>query len=89
MNEAHEHAVQLLRRHSMAQRQMAITQRHAAALSALKVYPGHLPLDGLCLDELAEMGLIRAVKDGYRLTPRGEESLDAAVIVLRAKPNFS
>ena len=68
---------------------MAVTQRHVAALSGLKVYPGHLPLDGQCLEELVVMGLIRPVKDGYRLTPRGEESLDAAVITLRERRALS
>jgi len=67
------------RRHSMAERQGAVTHKHVAALSALKVYPEHLPLDGQCLDELVHMGLIRPVKDGYRLTPRGDEMLHIEV----------
>lgn len=71
------------RRHSMAERQSAVTHKHVAALSALKVYPEHLPLDGQCLDEMVGMGLIRPVKDGYKLTPRGEELLQVEVERLR------
>ncbi len=71
------------RRHSMAERQNAVTHKHVAALSALKVYPEHMPLDGLCLSEMVDMGLIRPVKDGYKLTPRGEELLQAEVERLR------
>jgi hypothetical protein len=79
-----EHATGTLqRRHSMAERQSAVTHKHVAALSALKVYPQHLPLDGQCLDDLVDMGLVRPVKDGYRLTPRGEESLQTEVLRLR------
>jgi len=71
------------RRHNMAERQLAVTHRHVAALSALTVYSEHLPLDGQCLDDLVQMGLIRPVKDGFRLTPRGEELLRAEVARLR------
>lgn len=86
MDEAHtERAGDWPRRRSMTERQMAMAQRHIAALSALKVYPGHLPLDSQCLDDLVQMGLVRPAKDGYRLTPRGEESLEAAVNLLRSQ----
>lgn len=71
------------RRHSMAERQHAVTHKHVAALSALKVYPEHLPLDGQCLHEMTDMGLIRPIRDGYKLTPRGEELLRAEVDRLR------
>jgi len=73
------------RRHSMAERQGTLTHRHVAALSALTVYSQHLPLDGQCLDELVDMGLIRPTKDGFRLTPRGEELLQAEVARLRER----
>lgn len=67
------------RRHSMAQRQVALAHKHVAALSALKVYPGHLPLDAFCLGELTQMGLIRLTRAGHALTPRGLEALNAEV----------
>ena len=67
------------RRHDMTQRQAAIAHKHVAALSGLKVYPGHLPLDGQCLEELTHMGLIRPTRDGFALTPRGHETLNAEV----------
>jgi len=56
-----------------------------AALSGLKVYPGHLPLDGLCLEDLTRMGLIRQVRDGFALTPRGLEILDEEVATAKMR----
>jgi hypothetical protein len=73
------------RRHNMADRQLAIAHKHVAALSALKVYPGHMPLDGQCLEELTHMGLIRPVKDGFCLTPRGEETLEEEIAGLQLR----
>jgi hypothetical protein len=73
------------RRHDMTRRQAAIAHKHVAALSGLKVYPGHLPLDGQCLDELTHMGLIRPTRHGYALTPRGHETLDAEVASARLR----
>jgi hypothetical protein len=67
------------RRFDMTRRQAAIARKHVAALSGLKVYPGHLPLDGQCLEELTHMGLIRPIRDGFALTPRGQETLNAEV----------
>lgn len=70
---------QASRNHDMARRQLAVAHKHVAALSALKVYSGHMPMDGLCLEELQHMGLVRPVRDGYALTPRGLETLSEEV----------
>ncbi|MBI2254032.1 MAG: hypothetical protein HYU58_05390 [Proteobacteria bacterium] len=52
-------------------------RKHVAALRALSLNPAHTPVDGMCLDELRMMALIRPAGSGYALTAVGQEQLQA------------
>ena len=65
---------------------MNLTRKHVLALAGLRINPQHLPLDGLCLEELHHLRLIQPVTDGYALTARGEEALAAEEAVARKRP---
>jgi len=58
-------------------REIELGRRHVAALRALTLNPAHAPVDGMCLDELRMMALIRPTNSGYALTANGQEQLQA------------
>ena len=58
-----------------ATRAIELSRKHVAALRGLSVNPAHAPVDGMCLDELRMMGLIRPAAGGYELTAAGEAQL--------------
>lgn len=58
-------------------REIELDRKHVAAMRALTLNPAHAPVDGMCLDELRMMALIRPVTDGYALTATGREQLQA------------
>jgi hypothetical protein len=62
-----------------------LARKHVAALSALTVHPGYMPVDGLCLEELCRWGLIQRVPRGYALTAHGDAALAAEEAVLRKR----
>lgn len=58
-------------------REIELGRKHVAALRALTLNPAHAPVDGMCLDELRMMALIRPTSGGYALTATGREQLQA------------
>jgi hypothetical protein len=57
--------------------EIELGRKHVAALRALTLNPSHSPVDGMCLDELRMMALIRPAAGGYALTATGQEQLHA------------
>ena len=51
-----------------------------AALSALSDNPWHLPVNGLCLEQLLRKGLIEPANGGYALTQMGVHLLATEII---------
>lgn len=51
--------------------------KHVSALRGLVLNPSYMPMDGMCLDELRMMSLIRVAPNGYTLTASGQEQLQA------------
>jgi hypothetical protein len=58
-------------------REIELGRKHVAALRSLTLNPAHAPVDGMCLDELRMMALIRPTSGGYELTSTGRELLQA------------
>lgn len=56
-------------------RDLDLGHKHVAALRALVLNPAYMPMDGMCLDELRMMSLIRVAPNGYTLTASGQEQL--------------
>jgi hypothetical protein len=61
-------------------REIELGRKHVAALRALTLNPAHAPVDGMCLDELRMMALIRPASGGYTLTATGREQLQAELV---------
>jgi hypothetical protein len=61
-------------------REIELSRKHIAALRGLILNPSHAPIDGMCLDELRMMALIRPASGGYALTAAGHEQLQAELI---------
>ena len=57
--------------------EIALGRKHIAVLRGLMLNPAHAPVDGMCLDELRMMALIRPTSGGYALTAAGQEQLQA------------
>jgi hypothetical protein len=61
-------------------RDIALSRKHIAVLRGLTLNPGYVPIDGMCLDELRMMALIRPATGGYALTAAGHELLEAELM---------
>lgn len=62
-----------------------LDDHHIAALRSLEVNPAHAPVDGMCLDELRLLALIRSVADGNVLTTAGRDRLRTELSVIEKR----
>ncbi|WP_374651739.1 hypothetical protein [Dongia sp.] len=68
--------------------EVELARKHVTALRGLLLNPGHVPMDGMCLDELRIMGLIEPGRGGYKLTAKGHRNLSAEEAAVRQRDSL-